>query len=224
MKRLISTFVALVMIFSCAACNGGQSKAPTENELDIVAIVNGENILRAELDYFSGRLRGALVNELYARNPSFDGNLDTAVIGGKSFAAELHAGALDECVRAKIKLVLMRENGVFDDIGYFALKSKAENFNKSNEGKSEIVGIKSISLDTFYTYYIDTGEMELKNLLETTAFAVTDSEVDAYIASSSDIDGDELETARNSARRTLRDRKYDEYIDNLVNTAKITEA
>ena len=130
------------------------------------ASVNGELITEAEIDYFKSRYRADIINEYAAKysirdfSDFWDKDFD-----GVTPAQALEKRALDEAVSAKIKLVMMRENGIYEDISFRVLLEKAERFNAENANTSGVVGIRTVNMDSFYSYYVSTGEMELKNIL-----------------------------------------------------------
>ena len=167
-RRRAALILLLFALAALCACS--------KDEAAGYASVNGEIITAEEIEYFKGRCRSEIINEYAGKygvedfSDFWDRDFD-----GMTPAQSLEKRALDEAVSAKLKLVMMRENGIYDDISFAVLSEMAEKFNSENENASGVVGIKTIDADSFYTYYISTGELELKRIL-------ADGEYDALLA------------------------------------------
>ena len=72
-------------------------------------------------------------------------------------------------------------------------------------------------MSQFYTYYISNGDMELKNILGESELKPTDDEIKAYIAQKD-------EMSETSAISALVDKKYEDYISDLIKNATIKKA
>ena len=157
-RRCTAIILLLIALSLLCACS--------RNSAAEYASVNGEIITTAEIEYFKGRCRSEIINE-YAEKYGVEDYSDfwDRAFDGMTPAQALEKRALDEAVSAKIKLIMMRENGIYDDISFAAFSKAAEKFNSENENASGVVGIKTIDTDSFYTYYISTGELELKRIL-----------------------------------------------------------
>lgn len=197
---LLLAATVLLCLTSCSKNNDGQN---------VIATVNGEEVTQAELSYFEGRLRA----EVYAENAS--GDTDESVL-----ALRLRERALNECIRAKIILVLCRDNGLYSDITYEGLEALAVSYNEAHSGDSGAVGLNTIQMSQFYTYYIDSGELELQSLLADTVLSPTQEELSsAQVKLSGTLSGDELTAA---AKKRAVAVNFDEYITSLINEAEIT--
>ena len=122
----------------------------------------------------------------------------------------------------------MREEGIYDDITYEGLYKKAEAFNNENADKQGVVGIKTIKMSQFYSYYLQNGIMELKNIYAEGKLKPTQEEIDKKILDLSD----ELENSKeevvpedyeNVAKDKLKTEKYEAYIKELRKNAEIKE-
>lgn len=174
LKRFLAIAAVLALIFMCSCTGGGGSES--------VGTVNGEDVTADELNYFKQRLRSSVISKFVSEGAEFGDGFWSSEIGGITPERYLEYAAFDECVKAKTLLIECREYGIYDDISFAALKAKAEKFNRDNKGR-QTVGISSISLDIFYTYYIETGSLELKNVLAESGIAPDAAAYDEYLAS-----------------------------------------
>ena len=111
----------------------------------------------------------------------------------------------------------MRENGIYEDISFDALEAKAQAYNAEHKDQKNVVGINTIDLSQFYSYYISTGEMTFKTTLAEGELKPTDEEINALLSANS-------EMSENSAKSKLVDEKYEEYINSLLEKAEIKTA
>lgn len=206
-KAHIALCLAVLSLFCLASCGGaGGDGGSAQNA---VAEVNGETVTQAELSYFEGRMRA----EVYAEGIS-DGADDES-----AFASVLRERALNECIRAKIILVLCRDNGVYADISYEGLRALAVSYNEAHSGDGGAVGLNTIQMSQFYSYYIDCGELELQSRLADKQLSPTEEELlsaEAEIAGT--LSGEELAAA---AKKRAVAKNFDGYIASLINGADI---
>ena len=176
MKKRVNLFAifAACAILLCS-CSAGKTA-------EIVGTVNGESVTAEEMSYFKNRLRASVITKFVNEGAEFSSDFWVKDIGGTTPGKFLDSAAFDECVRAKIQLVECRKNALYDDISFSALKAKAEKFNKDNEGK-QTVGISSIDLGAFYTYYVENGALALKGKLAEEGVINSEAEYDDYIDS-----------------------------------------
>lgn len=163
-KYLQIILLLLLIVLSLCACVKTEESDPSETEAPdvICAYVDGEAVMKAEIDYFAGRLRGRILSD-YAEKygiTDFSDFWDTEY-DGITPARALENEALTAAVRAKAELIEMRKRGIYDDISYDAFKTQALAYNKSREESPPSVGISSIDMSSFYTYYISNGEITL---------------------------------------------------------------
>ena len=111
----------------------------------------------------------------------------------------------------------MREKGIYDNISFDALEAKAIAYNEEHMNQKNTVGINSIDMSQFYTYYISNGDMELQNILGEDELKPTDEEIKAYIDQKN-------EMSEASAVSALVDKKYEDYIGDLLKKATIKTA
>lgn len=178
-KKILFSVISFFIVLSLCACSVSYNKQKDKN--DDVGSVNGFNITQDEIDYFTKRLRSNVISK-YVNDYGIEYSDDfwNRDVSGTTPEIYLFDSAFDECVRAKIQLIKCKEYGIYDDIDYSALKAKAEQFNKDNEGK-KTVGITSIDMDVFYTYYVETGALALKNKLIENNVIKDESEYEQYI-------------------------------------------
>ena len=178
MKKLSLILFAAVFILCFAACNEKAPEKPDPNT--VYATVNGEAVTVEEIDYFKSRCRADIINDFAEKYGVKDfSDFWERDFDGTTPSAELEKAALSQAAEAKIKLVMMRENGVYDDISFAGLKKRAAQYNSEHENMHGNVGITSIDMSGFYTYYVSTGEMELKNILAEGELKPTDAELAA---------------------------------------------
>ena len=215
MKKLSLILFAAVFILCFVACN---EKAPEKPDPDAVcATVNGEAVTAEEIDYFKSRCRADIINDFAEKYGVKDfSDFWERDFDGTTPSAELEKAALSQAAEAKIKLVMMRENGVYDDISFAGLKKKAEQYNAEHENVQGSVGITSIDMSGFYTYYVSTGEMELKNILAEGELKPTDAELAAA-------EKDNPNLTENGLISVIVSQKYDSLIESKIASAVIEE-
>lgn len=213
-KQSIIIFLA-AMILLLSACGIQNVKPAEKKEITVYATVNGEQIMSDEIDYLKTRCRGQVINE-YAEKYSVTDFSDfwDKEFDGKTPAQRLEEVTLNHAVETKIKLVLMRENGIYEDISFAGLKAKAEKYNEVHADMQGNVGLKTVDLNSFYTYYVSTGEMELKNILAESTLKPTDEELDEAAQNNSDL-------TVNGLISDVVDEKYDKMINELIENAVI---
>lgn len=215
MKKKSVVILLFAVIILLSSCGGQNNKPAQEKEITVYATVNGEQIMSDEIEYFKTRSRAQIINE-YAEKYGVTDFADfwDKEFDGKTPAESLEESALEQAVEAKIKLVLMRENGVYEDVSFVGLKAKAETYNKEHENLKGNVGLKTVDLSSFYTYYVSTGEMELKNILAESTLKPTADE----LAAAAEKNPDFTENGQISA---VVDEKYEKMIADLIDNAEI---
>lgn len=209
MKK-VATLLILSSVFLFLFCSCTKDKADS-----VVAVVNGETVTKEEFDYFKARQRANVINYyISAFDAAVDEDFWQTDFNGTTPEKDLEDRAINECIKAKIQLVLCRENGIYDDISFVGLRQRAENFN--SQDKSGAIGLKTIDMSAFYTYYIDTGVMELKNILGEKELAPTEEEINACLENFGT-----QEENYTAARKTAIAKKYDDMIENLCEEAVI---
>ncbi len=222
MKKISAILICVILTLTFSSCTT-KNEENTSNIFVPDVTVNGERITRAEYEYFYKALRSDIITEYAEKYSVTDfGVFWETEYNGKTPSAELQERTLDKCIRAKIELNLCEENGIYDDVSFDALKKKAEEFNAENEDKDGVVGLKSISLDTFYTYYIETGVMELKNRLEKSELKPSEDEIQNQINSMTKEMKSKLtqEEIRNYAVDKAVDEKYEKLIEYRISSAQ----
>ena len=215
MKKI--NFILLLLLPLVLLCACGKAEQP-QAENTAYAAVNGERIMTEEIEYFKTRYRSRIINE-YAEKygvKDFSGFWDKE-FDGKTPGQALEELALNQAAEAKIKLVLMRENGIYDDISFSALKAKAEEYNREHENQKGNVGLNTVDPDSFYTYYVSTGEMELKNILAEGALKPSPGELEEAAKK-------EPQLTESGLISAVVSEKYDKMIADAVNGADITKA
>ncbi len=219
MKRLLCTvliFTILLTFFSCAK---------EEMSTTAVATVNGETITEEEFEYFRKKYKSQVLNECLEKfSVQYTEDFWQTEFEGTTPEEILYDRVLEECVKAKIQFVLMKEEGIYDDITFEGLKLKAENFNAENENKEGVVGIKSIQMSQFYSYYLQTGVMELQNIYADGKLKPDEKEIEEKVSQLAEADTDINEEDYESvALSKLKTEKYENYIEELYKKAKIKE-
>ena len=130
-----------------------------------VGSVNGTEIMTTEIDYYIPQLRSNVISYFTKTyGAEYTDTFWQTDFDGITPEKYLFNEAFSKAADAKLKLLLCKEYGVYDNISFDALKAKAEKFNKDNEGK-KTVGITSIDMNTFYDYYVSNGVLALQNTL-----------------------------------------------------------
>lgn len=224
MKKFLSAFLLAVTVLTLFACTKKEDAGKTA-----LFTVNGEVVTQAEFDYFKGKLRAEVLNDYIEKySIEYTENFWQTEIDGKTPEETLNELAREECIMAKIQFILMREEGIYDDITYEGLYKKAEAFNNENASKQGVVGIKSIKMSQFYSYYLQNGIMELKNIYSEEKLKPTEEEIEQKIIELSEVfenSEDEVlvQDYENVAKDKLKTEKYEAYIAELRKNAEIKE-
>lgn len=210
-----------ILLFSCIEDDedgiNGVGSSPA-------AYVNGETVTKNELEHFKNRLRAEVMNSFLSEySCEYSEGFWTTDFDGTMPEQELFERSIEECVMAKLQLVLCREHGIYNDISYEALYKKAVDYNDENSQKANAVGIKSIGLSQFYTYYLNNGVLELKNLLAEGELKPTEEEIERQleVISGKVKSGRSEDELYNAAKKLAFDKKYDDYITSLRKAAKV---
>ncbi len=215
----------IIAVLALSLCSCAQNDKASQEAITVPNLtVNGEKVSREEYLYFYKLVRSQIIVQ-YAQDYSVTDFSDfwETEFDGETPMSQLEEKTLSECVKAKIILSLCKENDIYQDISFEALQLKAQKFNEENEGKSGVVGLKSISLDSFYTYYIDTGVMELKNKLEQAQLKPNEEEIQLQIdAMTQDVKAElSQDEIRVFAIEKAVDEKYDKLIEQKISDAVI---
>lgn len=176
MKKYSLLLIMILCVIALCACG------KDDGETDIAfteagAYVNEIEISVQEIDFFTMRGRTEILDEYMKKYEVRDlANFWTTEFDGKTPQTVLDERALNQASEAKVKFNEMKNKGIYDDVTWEYFRKKAQSFNDSL-GESEEEQAKKIDMSTFYLYYLEEGEKELKSLLS--AEGVTD--YDAYI-------------------------------------------
>lgn len=220
MKKAACLLLVLLFSVTFAAC-----EETKEADGNIVAYVNSEPVTEEEFEYFREKCKSEVLNDCLEKfSVRYTDDFWQTEFDGVTPEEILYERALSECVRAKIQFLLMKEEGIYEDITFAALKEKAEKFNEENAGKEGVVGIKSIPMNQFYSYYLQTGVMELQNIYADGKLKPDEKEIQDKIDELSDKFGNENEQDLESiAISRLKTEKYEKYIDALCEEAEVKE-
>ncbi len=218
-KRIICGFLSLVFVLSLASCGEEDEK------ISATATVNGEEITAEEFEYFRKKYKSEVLNDCLEKfGAEYTEGFWQTEFDGVTPEEILYERTLEECVRAKIQFLLMKEEGIYEDVTFAGLKAKAEAFNEENANKEGVVGIKSIQMSQFYSYYLQTGIMELQNIYAEGKLKPSEKEIQEKISEMSGTVDSSLEQDMESvAKSRLKTEKYEKYIDELYEKAEIKE-
>lgn len=219
MKKILCAVVIFSIMLALASCGTRQEMSSA------VMTVNGEIITEEEFEYFRKKYKSQILNDCLEKfDTEYTEDFWQTEFDGVTPEEILHEKVSEECVRAKIQLVLMKEEGIYDDISFEGLKLRAETFNRENENKQGVVGIKSIQMSQFYSYYLQTGIMELQNIYAEGKLKPTEKEIEEKISELNESFGEEYaQDAESIAVSRLKTEKYEKYIEELYNKAEIKE-
>lgn len=218
-KKVICVFLSLVFVLSLASC-GEESE-----EISAVAVVNGEEITPEEFEYFRKKYKSEVLNDCLEKfGAEYTEGFWQTEFDGVTPEGILYERTLEECAKAKIQFLLMEEEGIYDDVTFAGLRAKAEAFNEENANKEGVVGIKSIQMSQFYSYYLQTGVMELQNIYAEGKLKPSEKEIQEKISEMRGTVDDSLEQDLESiAKSRLKTEKYEKYINELYEKAEIKE-
>lgn len=223
MKKFFYTLAmmsAFVLLVSCAMRGQNISSA--------VFFVNGEAVTEEELDYFTEKYKAETINTFIDEyDAEYTEKFWQTEFEGKTPQEALDEKAKEECIKAKIQFSLMREEKIYADTTYEALRKKAESFNKDNENAKGTVGIKSINMSEFYSYYLENGIMELKSIYAEGKLKPNEKEIKEK-AKEMKLQAEKTNSIsysesywENTAKNKLKKEKYEAYITQLCEKAKI---
>ncbi len=206
---LISAVLSVLLIF--ASCS-----KKSERVVRVYGYVNGEAVLQDEVEYFMKRNKAEIIkyySEKYGVtdysdfwDKEFDGKTPHDMLTEISFR--------DAC-EYKTVFMLMKEKHIYKDISFLGLKEEALKYNQKHISE-KAVGANTIDTESFYTYYFQTGEIELKNqLTEDGDIAAPDKdEIREYMTNHPG-------TSVNSAVSALTEKAFADYISELIEKAEI---
>lgn len=214
MKKLIIPFLLILTLCSCGV--GG----PAEFE-PLNAYINGEPVSWEEIGYFEDQYRSEVMSKfIFEYDAVPDENFWNTPVNGQTPQQYLYNLVKEKILKAKIQLVLCRENKIYEDISIDHFYQLKENHNKTFVN-NETIGINKIPY-AYYDYYIDNGVMELKNILGETTLAPTDEEIKNKIISVKEKYPDKTEDEQLSiAKDIIVEEKYDAYIEKLCAEAEV---
>lgn len=173
MKKF-SIIIIIAILITLVSC--------TDNTEDITyATLNDEPITIEEIEYFKNKERANVINYYAAEfNISDFTDFWNTKYRDSTPSETLESEAFERAKHAKALLIVMREYGIYDDISYASLKEKAEKYNNEFKNDKNHVGLNTISMDSFYTYYTDNGLLELINVYYENEYVRNDAEVSEY--------------------------------------------
>lgn len=221
LKKIFCVTLSFLMLFILSSCVEENKKT----EDTCIATVNGETISEDEFEYFRKKYKSQVLNECLEKfETQYTEDFWQTEFDGVTPEEILYDRVMKECVLAKIQLVLMKEEGIYEDISFKALKLKAEAFNSENENKEGVVGIKSIQMSQFYSYYLQTGIMELQNIYAEGKLKPTDKEIEEKISEmTKELSSYPEQDYESIAKSKLKSEKYEKYINELYEKAEIKE-
>lgn len=219
LKKVVCVLLSMLLVILLASC------AEEKKITSAVATVNGEEITEEEFEYFRKKYKSEVLNDCLEKSGAkYTEDFWQTEIDGVTPEEILYERTLEECVRARIQFLLMKEEGIYDDVTFAGLRAKAEAFNKENENKEGVVGIKSIQMSQFYSYYLQTGVMELQNIYSEGKLKPSEKEVQEKVSEMAESLDPSLEQDFESiARSSLKTEKFEKYIDELCEKAEIKE-
>lgn len=214
MKKLIIPFLLILTLCSCGV--GGPAELEPLN-----AYINGEPVSWDEINYFENQKRSEVMSKFILEYEAVaDDDFWYTPVNGITPQKYLDNLCKEKIIKAKIQLVLCRENNIYEDISIDTFWQMKEQHNKTFKD-NETIGINKIPY-AYYDYYIDNGVMELKNILGETTLAPTDEEIKNKMISVKEKYPDKTEDEQLSiAKDIIIEEKYDAYIENLCDEAEV---
>lgn len=209
MKKIHVLFLIFLMIMltSCSV----------QNESEVTkdyGCIGGEPITQEEVDYFRMRDRAEVVNDFAEKYGISDfSDFWETEYDGITPAEYLEKTAIEDAKDAKIRLIIMKEKGIYDTCSFADFKASAEKYNKEHAEDKPTVGINTINLDSFYTYYISTGEIELKNILAENELKPSEDEIKSEMEKNDNL-------TEQGAVSAIVDEKYEAFIKEYAETIK----
>ncbi len=217
MKKIIIPFLLILALCSCSSIYSPAAKLEPLN-----AYINGEPVSWDEIDYFETQHRSEVMSKFILEFDAVaDDDFWETPINGTTPQQYLDNIVKEEILKAKIQLILCRENNIYEDISIDSFYNSAIKYNETFS-KNGTVGISTISLDTYYDYYIDNGVMELKNILGETTLAPTNDEIENKMIYVKEKYPDKTnEDQLSIAKDILVEEKYEAYIKKLCDEAEV---
>ncbi len=159
MKKISLFLIAAALLFLCSC-----SEKTAENS--VYAYVNSQEITQKEFDFFLSRSRADIMREFSQEyNISDFSDFWSTEYGGITPQQALEKRALENAAQAKVKFIEMQKYGIYDGVSWEYFENKAAEYNKSRSTEKG-VGLSSVDMTRFYTYYLSLGEIELRKLVE----------------------------------------------------------
>lgn len=206
---LLFAVLSVLMIFSSCGKHA-------ERRVKVYGYVNGEAILQDEVEYFMKRNKAETI-KYYSEKY---GVTDYSDFWDKEFNGKTPHDMLTEisfrdACEYKAVFLLMKEKHIYRDISFLGLKEEALKYNKKHKSE-KAVGANTIDTESFYTYYFQTGEIELKNRLTESGDipAPDEDEIREYIKNNPGV-------SESSAAAALTEKAFADYISELIEKAEI---
>ncbi len=218
MRKIIIPFLLILTLCSCASRYPGQTFPEIEYP---EATINGETVTYSELEYFEEQHKSEVMSKFILEyNAIPDDDFWDTPINGETPRKYLYNLCKEKILKAKIQLILCRENNIYEDISIDYFYQLKEQHNKTFKN-NETIGISQIPV-LYYDYYIDNGVMDLKNILGETILAPTDQEIKNKMVSVREKYPDKTENEQISiAKDIIIEEKYDAYIEKLCFEAEV---
>ncbi len=178
--KLLAMLCALCMI--CTALSGCQVVDTT-----VLATVNGENITKADFDYYYYAVKQTMLSEANVSEADAEAFWKETEIDGKAATEVAKERALDESVRAFAQMQKAKEMGItIDEEGQKAINQQKNTLITNLGGRGEYearlkeMGMTEASLDAFLEQSYYMGMLYSKITNEDEKYAVTDADADAY--------------------------------------------
>lgn len=153
----------------------------------VIAMVNGDGVVGAELALFARDHRASVIDE-YMREygVEVDQHFWSREYNGQTPLDNLRFKALEDAVRMKVELQVAREYGIVDDVSYSSLLATMEQENRRREealsNREPIFGPARFEEHTFVDFYRNKIANLLKDTLANSRFHVTEEELERYYA------------------------------------------
>ena len=202
MRKVSCVFAVILLIIITNGCG----KVDNEQSLHFFA---GYEITNDEIDYFKTELRTDVVNYFSENYTITDyGTFWTDTFDGVTPTEYLETIALESAEKSKAELIVIKSYGIYEDISFSGLKDDAEQYNREHEGVSGTVGLTSIDMTSFYSYYIANGRLEAINII-LEQNPPTQAEIDLYRADNNIQD----EASDTAVAKKIAEEKYYEEVE-----------
>lgn len=164
MKKLTLPLLLCLLCLFLASCGNSPADVKESVSPSAAGSVDGEQISSEELSYFISLTRAQTITAFEEQYSLSAAELFNRTFDGKTLDGIIAENAFSAAAEAKIKLIMLRENGVYGGVSYSYFRQLMQEYNSTHSKSDSQPGLSGIPEDGFYGYYLSLGEIELSKI------------------------------------------------------------